>query len=689
MKNKLIIKCLMLVLLNILFVFTGCEFVPVNQPSKLDAPVISLNGAMATWDLDPNCMGYEADINGEIIKLSSYDDYIILQSGETIKLRAIGDGSYFLNSDWSNEVKYSTSEDKPIDGELTLGEKIKAEYQDLKSGKSSKHTTWTITGEVVALECKLNSTYNNYYLNAIVNIDNVLIGIYSGQVNSSYPTSVDNLAVGSILTATGVISENYTLTVGEVYTEIEFSKPEVSWEGMPNNDDDKGDFNSVNFFMINDTHGAFTDSGDAYSIGRVDTILEQIEAKNGDYIKIHCGDAFQGSFISGEMYGLPLIEAFNELEFDCFVLGNHEFDWGLDKIEQYADGDLSNGEANFPFLGANIFYKGTTTRPDWIDPYAIIEYGDIEVGVIGIMGDTHESSILTSMVEDYEFVSSIGIVEELAAELRTEKGCEVVVVATHDYDSYWNSVIASFDGDSIVDGIFCAHTHQYVNESQLRSDGVFIPVVQNYHKNNLAVGVQLYYDESYNLAEFNNTFYYPSNYQISDEINQLINKYSDLIADSQYVLGTTDRSISKGALGNHAVQSMIDHEYQGFNFDDVDVSIINSGGIRATIGSGEITKSDVFEVFPFNNQIVLVNMTGKSIKSLLSGNSNYLYYLVGDEYGSYEYLDDNTIYQIAVIDYVFEGERYSEFNNLKEEDFIYTGILLRDLMITYLDELYN
>ena len=52
---------------------------------------------------------------------------------------------------------------------------------------------------------------------------------------------------------------------------------------------------NVNFVMINDTHGAFTDSNTGYSIGRVDTLVELLEITNGDYVFIHNGDAFQGS----------------------------------------------------------------------------------------------------------------------------------------------------------------------------------------------------------------------------------------------------------------------------------------------------------------------------------------------------------------------------------------------------------
>ena len=433
--------------------------------------------------------------------------------------------------------------------------------------------------------------------------------------------------------------------------------------------------------MINDTHGAFIDSADAVSIGRVDTLVDTLTAKDGEYIKIHNGDAFQGSYISGMTYGLPLIEAFNAIEFDCFVLGNHEFDWGIDKIAAYADGDTSNGEANFPFLGANIYKSGTTERPDWIDAYTIVNYGQIQVGIIGVMGPTQESSILTRYVEDYNFVDPIDIIKKYSKELRTEKGCEVVVVATHEYDSSLNNRIASLKDDSKIDSIFCAHTHQRINETVNRYDGKKIPVVQNSHKNNSATAVTINLDNQYEMTSSSVKQYFPSSYAISSEIQVLINKYQDYIDDSNEVLGTTSQYISKSQLGKYAADAMIDYIYNESLFDGkIDMAMMNTGGIRATIDSGEITKADIFEVFPFNNIVILVNIDGASLKSIYNSNKSYLYVDFADSISSINNVKDNEIYQLAVIDYVFEStySSYDPFDRLNPSQYIETDIGLQE-----------
>ena len=295
---------------------------------------------------------------------------------------------------------------------LTIGEQIINEYQALKNGTTTKHTVWSFTGTVLDMSAtSFNSTYNSYNVRMILDVYGVKIGIYDGQVDGSYPNDITGLEPGVEVDVVGTIAEEYTLTSGIFKSNIEFSKPNISWDKGENNETNVLNPNpgvtakdKVNFLMINDTHGAFEDSLDGYSIARVGSLLDSLESKNGDYIKVANGDILQGSYLSSKTYGYAMIEALNLRDFDAFVLGNHEFDWGLDKIAKYKDGNLSNGEADFPFLGANIYYKGTTTSPEWIDPYTIVDYNGLKVGIVGVIGGTQESSILSLNVSEYDFV---------------------------------------------------------------------------------------------------------------------------------------------------------------------------------------------------------------------------------------------------------------------------------------------
>ena len=683
--DKFIKKILLttIVIINLL-IFTSCVLPDMGTSGskvKLHTPSVSLNENVAVWNQIDNSLRYEISLNDEIFYVDLSIHAYLLKENDTFKIRAVGDENNYLTSEWSNSVTYVINDS--ID---SLGKQIEAEYEDLVAGVTTVHTTWEFKATIIDMSATTyNSQYGNYNVKMIVSIDGVLIGIYNGFENGTYPTDINGLEVGKEITIKGVISEKYTLTSGDFTSNIEFGNPEITWEKpLAPKPDTK---NNVNFLMINDTHGSFTDSSAGYSIGRVDSIVDELE-KEEDYILIHNGDAFQGSYVSGLYYGLPLVEAFNVIGFDCFVIGNHEFDWGIEKIAAYKDGDLTNGEANFPFLGANIYYKGTTTVPEWIEPYTVVESNGLKVGIIGVIGESQESSILTSNVADYNFVNPVNIIKEHAKTLRTTMKCDVVVVATHDDDDSLNSSLASLTNDSIIDAIFCAHSHQYINNSIKRSDNKNIPIVQNKHKNNTASGVTLFFDDDLNYESYTTKFYSPGNYEVSRDLEEVFNKYQSVIEEADSSVGKTNSSIKKATLGSYATDAMMNWDYSEYNFTGVDITIINTGGIRATIDSGEITRADIFEVFPFNNMIVLVNMSGKDLKSLCNKNGSYFYMQVASSIGNYKNFDDNTIYQLVVIDYVFEGSYYTEFAKLKEEDYIRTDIILRDQLIEYIDNKY-
>ena len=618
--------------------------------------------------------------------------------------------TFDLNSSNNNNTNNNNNNN------FDIAEEIKKEYSKLVNGETDEHTVWEFDAYIFDMSAtNYKENFKKYEVNMVCMLSDINIGIFEGQVNGQYPDNIKGLNTGIKVTIRGIIDENKVVESGKFTSDIAFSLPEIKWDGMvfgpiediiPPNPDDGGNdgddvtppipdgsitVSKVNFAMINDTHGAFTDSTDGYSIARVDTLLDGLEDKNGDYIKIANGDIFQGSYVSSSLYGLPLVKALNEMDFDAFVLGNHEFDWGLDKIAVYKDGDSSNGEANFPFLGANIYLKGTSNRPDWIDPYTIVDYSGVKVGIIGLIGGTQESSILAANVADYEFADDIvPIVKKYSKELRNEKDCDVVVVASHDYDKTLNTYnsIAAFSNDERIDAIFCAHTHQKVSTYVTRADGIRIPVVQNYHKNNTVQEVVVNIDETGAMSSYSSKEYYISTslYEMSSDLNYLMEEYKELIEISSSILGTVNGIIDEKTIGSYATKSMLDYKYNVSGYEKIDIAIMNDGGVRAGINEDgqsnyQIAVSDVFNSIPFNNKIVLLKLKGSDINNILRNTG--LFYT-----SSVSSFSSNTYYNIAVIDYVYTKSFWQNKGFKNATNVIETDILMRDLVVEYMDNLY-
>ena len=110
-----------------------------------------------------------------------------------------------------------------------IAEKIQNEYDALKAGTTDEHTMWSVTGTVIAMESNYRNSNGNYSVKLILDVEGLMLGVYEGRINGQYPVTISGLEVGSEVTVTGEIDERYTLTVGDYTANIDFSRPNISW----------------------------------------------------------------------------------------------------------------------------------------------------------------------------------------------------------------------------------------------------------------------------------------------------------------------------------------------------------------------------------------------------------------------------------------------------------------------------
>ncbi len=590
------------ILLFIVFATASCEAYPVENQI-----IIKVEENVLSWNEYPSALSYNIYIDNVLTQTITDTKY-------ELKLK---EGSYRLKVNAKTQVGYSSFSNVLVyysDGSLyqeeaikLLAPKIKLEENILSWNKVSQAESYLV------------------YLN-----NELLEETTSLQLEISLNQNDEYYVVAK---AGKFISENSNV--------------------IKVNTLDK-DFGTVNIFSINDTHGAIVTNNSVTGMEKVATLIDTLE-KDTDYIKVANGDIFQGGYASNVTRGRIFIDVLNAMDFDCFVIGNHEFDWGIETISLYNDGDESNGEADFPFLGANIVYKSSSTMPDWLEQYTIIENNGLKVGIIGVIGQELTSSISAEYVKDYTFLDPVPIVEKLSSTLRTEEKCDVVIVSIHEYEESTNKRFAALSGDSKVDAILCAHTHQRINETVSRSDGYQIPVLQSNTKN-ITVGTLNLEVENGLIDKISTKHYYPSDYAQSSSILNVINNYKDVIDEGTKVVGYTSSSMSKSKLGNLAANSMVE-------YTNADFACLNTGGVRATINAGDILMEEILEVFPFDNNLIIVEMTGSKLKSFYNDADGYLYFSSNLNTSS---LSNNQIYKVCVIDYVYTYYYYQKhFNGLK------------------------
>jgi len=438
----------------------------------------------------------------------------------------------------------------------------------------------------------------------------------------------------------------------------------------------------INIYTLNDFHGAIFEDGNEVGISKLGKFLITEKNNNPDTtFIISAGDMFQGTAVSSMTRGDIVVDIMNEIGFDAMTIGNHEFDWGIDGITRFIDNDLTNNETNFPLIGANIHQKSTNELAEWTTPYAIIDRGNLKIGVIGTLGEDQINDILASIVEDYEFTDQLTAIKKYTKILRTEEECDIVIVSSHADTSPINNMIANLSGEYKVDAVINGHTHRYYAAETYGEGDVPLPIVQSGNNGMFLGKITLEVDldtkevtDAY--SEFipaRSTFLTP-NY----EIDQIINQYSTEIAASNEVLGIAGEDIYRTSATIWAANSVR-------KYSNTDIGVINSGGIRAAAfpinANSTVTFGNIFKLMPFENTIVTMKLTGLQIKSIISS-SDSLYFSSNvssiNQTINDEDIDNEKLYTVSTIDYVFEQSRYPFKDG---QDIVFTDFLFRDQLV--------
>ena len=447
----------------------------------------------------------------------------------------------------------------------------------------------------------------------------------------------------------------------------------------------------IDFYVINDLHGKFADTDSNGGVDELTTYLRNAGITDDNVVLLSSGDMWQGSSESNLTKGLIITDWMNDLDFVSMTIGNHEYDWGSELIELNADA------AEFPFLAINIYDRQTNERVEYCQPSVVVERDGIQIGIIGAVGDCY-SSIASDKCEDVYFKVGdqlTALVKAEADRLRAE-GVDYIVYSIHDgygKSSYSNGSITASNlssyydvslSNGYVDLVFEGHTHQrYVLQDQY---GVYH--LQNGGDNkgisHVEITVNLANDNSkVNHAEYVASSTYSS---LSDDpiVDDLLEKYADVIAKANEVLGTNKKLRKSSEIMQIVAQLYYEKglELWGDKYDIV----LGGGFLKARspyeVGAGEVKYSDLQSVLPFDNQLVLCSIKGKYLKSKFFETTNSDYYIAYGDYGSSvkNNIDANATYYVIVDSYTssYAPNNLTVVETLNEETFA------RDLLAEYI-----
>ncbi len=490
---------------------------------------------------------------------------------------------------------------------------------------------------------------------------------------------------------------------------------------------DQAQYKTITVVSTNDFHGALV--GQVHSWSHGDAVggaewlagyFNIVRSENpGGFLYLDAGDAMQGTLISNYFDGASTIKILNEMHLEAMTIGNHEFDWGQDVL---ADREH---QAHFPFLAANIYYKGTTTRPDWATPYIVKPVKGIKVGIIGVANPETPSITNPVNVDDLDFTDPAAAVNDLIDDAETD-GATMIIVNAHlggfwpDFAEGIGDLACGLDPDK-VDLIVSGHTHS-------RIDDVIcdIPVVQAYSSGTAFARVDFTVDkktgevESYIMNSGPVTTYQtyygePATYTRWDtgeavevipdpHVAAIVDYYEAEIEEVQNeVIGETTTAITRVYRYESAMGDWVTDIMRAYDEDGIDFAMTNSGGLRADIDAGEITFGEIFEAQPFDNTMVVVELTGAEVRQVLeegitgdhgvvqvSGLQFTFDYdapvgsrIIGDviDLSTGLPLDPTATYYVAVNDFMANGG--DDYLTLAAAPQVNTYVLVRDLVVDW------
>ncbi|MBE6916448.1 MAG: bifunctional metallophosphatase/5'-nucleotidase [Ruminococcaceae bacterium] len=399
----------------------------------------------------------------------------------------------------------------------------------------------------------------------------------------------------------------------------------------------------IDFYAINDLHGKFCDTAAQPGVDELATYLKSRENYDDNVILLSSGDMWQGASESNLTGGLILTEWMNAMGFVSMTLGNHEFDWGEEKIRK-------NFEiAEFPFLAINIYNRSTGELADYCTPSVVVERDGIQIGIIGAIGDVY-SSISADRVTDVEFKvgSQLTALIKAESERLRSQGVDIIVLSAHDGIDGYDAALSN----GYVDVCFEGHTHR----KYVQTDAYGVYHVQGGGENDGISHVEL----SYNLvssdikvteAEFLGTATY-THMEDDPDTEALEDKYSNVIDYAYAPLGTVSQK-----QWSSRVEDIVSELYLKVGMErwGEEYDIVLGGGFLKTrspydLAAGQVTYSQVLSLFPFDNQIVLCRISGRNLKNRFVNTNNSDYHNTYSEYGNSikNRIDTSKTYYIVV-----------------------------------------
>lgn len=381
--------------------------------------------------------------------------------------------------------------------------------------------------------------------------------------------------------------------------------------------DDAAERLHVVVLHTNDVHGQTlprerkgeTFGGLARLAAKVNELRDEAQAAGDVLFVVDGGDWFQGTPEGVVDGGKAFVEALAAIGYDAMCVGNHEFDFGVPNLRAILD------EAQVPAVCANLIDRKTGERVPWVAPWRIVERGGLKVAFVGAC-TTHTPEMTHPDAREIEFQAAGDALERALAELAGK--ADLVVPLTHLGVKEDAALAARFPSLPLIVG---GHSHTRLHEGQRVGTTL---IAQAGTKAEVLGRVDLWIDrDTKRVVESKAMLVELRDEAKPGSVNESVVELArELVAKSEErmkvvvgeLTGPLVRSkdpLKSSAAGNFVADALREHAV-------CDVGMMNRGGIRIDLDAGPITRRNLFEFLPFENNVTVLTMSGAELWSFVA-----------------------------------------------------------------------
>lgn len=402
---------------------------------------------------------------------------------------------------------------------------------------------------------------------------------------------------------------------------------------------------TISILATTDLHGwvlpfdySRDESDERYGLAKVATLIDSVREVNAYTLLLDAGDFLQGNQfaeyyarVADDAPSYPLFDVMEYLQFDATVVGNHEFNFGIPYL------DLRISQTSIPVLGGSVYTAGTLEP--YYTPYIIRNIGGVQVGIVGLTtpGSAVWDRPRTQGIVD--FGDGVEAAARFVAEVR-DAGAEMVVILQHSaiepgssYDmegvameNFGRAVIENVSG---IDAMVTAHSHRVVENVSIQSpDGRDIPIVQagrwGSHLGIIELEVERLDDGQIRTIAFDSRAHSVRNVAAHPVITAMVeDSHQRVRAHVNRVVAQTPDiwDASNARMQDNPIVDLI-HTVQ-MEVTGAQLSAAAAFNTNAKFGPGDITRRDLALIYPFENMLYTMEITGAQLRAFLEHTSQY------------------------------------------------------------------